>query len=98
MAKAETTTETKTETPELAVTLAKPITVGGSTYSKLPYREATGRDMRKAYNTPKYGDRILGLLVDVFELPDTFWDAVPAPVFMAAKEVVDNFFETAQPA
>lgn len=74
-------------------TLRKPVTYNGETVSEIAYRAATGRDMRKALNTPQSGDRYIGLMVDLCERPAQFFDALSGPDFMALTDCIDVFFE-----
>ena len=99
MAKDDTKTATATtETKPLVYTLVEPVVDGKETVTELPYRKATGRDMRKMLNTSRRGDRYMIGMVDLFERPETFFNKVSGPDFMALTDIIDGFFKPAQPA
>ncbi|MEQ1697117.1 MAG: hypothetical protein ABL901_14880 [Hyphomicrobiaceae bacterium] len=76
--------------------LSEAVTFNGEVIKDFAYRRATGRDMRKALNTPKNGDRYLGLMVDLAELPEAFFLSLAGPDFMAFTDVLDGFFSRPQ--
>lgn len=73
--------------------LSAPVTFNGETYSEVTYRPATGRDMRKFLNGGRTGDKYTALMVDLCELPEAFFDAMPAGEYMALSDVMDGFFK-----
>lgn len=79
-------------------TLSEPVDFNGETIAEISYRRATGRDMRKALNTGKTGDRYMGLAVDLFEMPESFFDRISGPDFMAVTDILDGFFKPAPAA
>lgn len=95
MAKNDTATADKTDAEKakpLVYVLSEPVEWNKQTYVELPYRKATGRDMKKMLNIPKSGDRYHAALKDIFEMPEGFWDVVPGGDYMACTDIIDGFF------
>jgi hypothetical protein len=90
------TATTRAPNGKILFPLSEPVTFNGEVFKDFAYRRATGRDMRKALNTPKSGDRYLGLMVDLCEMPEAFFLTLAGPDFMAFTDVLDGFFSRPQ--
>lgn len=77
--------------------LCEPVEFNGETVAAISYRRAKGRDIRKALNLRPVGDRYMSLAVDVFEMPEAFFDEMGAQDFMAMTDILDVFFERPLP-
>ena len=86
----------KKSSVRILMALSEPVEFNGETVSEISYRKATGRDMRKALNIGKVGDRYMALAVDLLEMPEAFFNLIPGNDFMAVTDVIDGFFAKPQ--
>lgn len=78
------TISTASGSAKLVFVLSEPVSFNGTLYSDITYRRPRGSDMRAWMNGRKgAGDDMLGLMVNLSELPSTFFDQLDGVDFMA---------------
>ncbi|MBK1868247.1 phage tail assembly protein [Taklimakanibacter albus] len=79
------------------VTLDEPISVDGTSYSTITFRQPRGRDWRRWHKEGNEERRLMGFLSDIGQVPEAVIDELPFEAHAEVVNVARLFFAIYQP-